>query len=344
MSPPLHLTFPDMQTKINTILHGDALTVLKEIPDKAINCCVTSPPYWGLRDYGVDGQIGLEKTPEEYITKLVAIFREVKSLLRDDGTLWVVVGDSYAGSDGPNNQYDPKAGKSRKKEFIKYKNPNRSAINIKPKDLVGIPWMLAFALRKDGWYLRQDIIWNKPNPLPESVKDRCTKSHEYVFLLSKKGKYYYDADAIKELASYNTHERIAKAKKGHKSNPNKIKGGIRPRKPANSGVSIINNSSFDADMSVMPYTRNKRSVWSVTIQPCKEAHFAIYPEKLIEPMILAGCPKNGIVIDPFMGAGTTAIVAKCLNRNFIGIELNQKYIDIANKRIKKVQPLMGFMM
>lgn len=287
---------------------GDALTVLKTLPDESVNMCVTSPPYYALRDYGVDGQIGLEDTPEEYIERLVDVFREVKRVLRDDGTLWVNIGDSYCGTGDKGDYKDPKYADGRNGQSVsKTKNVN----GCKHKDLIGIPWMLAFALRADGWYLRQDIIWHKPNPMPESVTDRCTKAHEYIFLLSKSKQYYFDIDAIKEPAIY----------------PNDNRG---ERTDSRRGTYMNSMSGSTGE------TRQKRDVWSVATSPFPEAHFATFPEKLIEPCILAGCPKNGVVLDCFNGAGTTGVVALKNDRQYIGIELNPEYVDMSNKRIELV--------
>ena len=274
--------------KLNYIYQGNCLEVLKTFEDNCINCCITSPPYYGLRDYDVDGQIGNEDTPEDYVNNLVEIFDEVKRVLREDGALWLNLGDGWA---------------------------NKRIGEIKQKDLIGIPWMVAFALRESGWYLRQDIIWSKGNPMPESVKDRCTKSHEYIFLLSKNRKYYYNYQAIKEPAVTKPTLRD-KNKEGYQADYAK---GDRFSK----GERI-----YGADGM-----RNKRDVWNVNTKPCKEAHFATYPDTLIKPCVLAGCPEGGIVLDPFMGAGTTGMVARKHGRNYIGIELNAEYIDIANKRI-----------
>jgi len=270
----------------DVILQGDVIEQLKTIHDESVNTCVTSPPYWGLRDYGIDGQIGLENTPEEYTQKMVEVFHEVKRVLRDDGTLWLNLGDSYCGTGSKGEYKDPK--------YVNGRNGQSVAINgkvrgLKSKDMIGIPWRVAFALQADGWYLRSDIIWHKPNPMPESVKDRPTKSHEYIFLLSKNRKYYYDGDGIKERANN------------------------------------INNVD----------TRNKRSVWTVPTKPYKEAHFATFPPNLITPCIIAGCPEGGIVLDPFLGSGTTAAVSKQLSRYYIGIEINPEYIEIAKKRIEE---------
>tara|TARA_B100001250_G_scaffold312891_1_gene274914 strand:- start:41 stop:1036 length:996 start_codon:yes stop_codon:yes gene_type:complete len=314
------------------ILHGSCLDRLKDLEDQSINTCITSPPYWGLRDYGEGEQLGLEETPEEFVENLVNVFREVKRVLRDDGTVWLNLGDSYAsttkGSGGKTNSTlnakrdvfgnlsdDRKSQPSMKKT----KNFDLKKIGLKAKDLVGIPWRVAFALQADGWYLRQDIIWHKPNPMPESVRDRCTKAHEYIFLLSKSPKYYFDNEAIKEDSVYapgKTHE-VEREKgyyKGKWSNPEK---GSR------------NDGSFKA----IREKRNKRSVWKVPTKPFKGAHFATFPMDLIEPCVLAGCPEGGTVLDPFGGSGTTAQVANSHNRDAVLIELNEEYIEIAKERI-----------
>ena len=296
---------------INTIHNENCLTTLSRMADKSINCCVTSPPYFGLRDYGHDDQVGLEPTPEEYVQKIVEIFREVRRVLKDDGTLWLNIGDSYAGSGrGPGKNINGK------QHHLEGKHNCLTPEGLKPKDLIGIPWMVAFALRADGWYLRQDIIWAKPNPMPESVKDRCTKSHEYIFLLSKSKKYYYDADSIKTPSPESSLKRIDQnINKQAGSHGGQDRGG-RPMK------AVIGEGGA-----------NKRSVWTVTTKPYKEAHFATYPVDLIVPCIKAGCPEGGIVYDPFMGAGTTAVACTRLNRRWVGSELNQEYCDIAGQRI-----------
>lgn len=429
--------------EVNKIYQGNCLEVIKSFEDNSIDCCVTSPPYWGLRDYGtgkweggdencshkrdskfsqftatghanpdlvvgdaiyksicpkcgavrIDEQLGLEETPEEYVENMVQLFREVKRILKPTGTLWLNLGDSYYGGGWKGSQTDLSdtkqgtnigtlCGKDLKKD------PKHN--ELKPKDLVGIPWMVAFALRKDGWYLRQDIIWQKPNPMPESVTDRCTKSHEYIFLLSKESKYFYDAESIKEPLVYPNETRRPLGSKGAWELDGRQQGENGGGKP----------------YAGYPDKKNKRSVWNVTLKGFKEAHFATYPEELIEPMIKAGCPEKvcskcgkpleikiikepipedcktylegeigdmvqsgsmigwvannkynefiktrkiekqeikcdcnepfakGIVLDPFMGAGTTAVVAKKLKRNWIGIDLNPEYIKIAEKRIK----------
>ena len=304
--------------ELNKIYNMDCLKGLKQLPDNSINCCVTSPPYWGLRDYGVEGQLGLEKTPEEYVSKMVEIFREVRRVLRDDGTLWLNLGDSYAGncSQASNNG---RAGFGNPRERL----VNRKGEGLKPKDLVGIPWMVAFALRADGWYLRQDIIWHKPNPLPESVKDRCTKSHEYIFLLAKSAQYYYDNEAIKEKAVSGTDVGILRSKKQATCNHPSI---LKRQKE-----NIDSRTAGDGN-------RNKRSVWTITTKPFKEAHFAVFPPELPEICIKAGCPEGGTVLDPFAGAGTTLYVAEQLGRNSIGIELNPDYCDIIRRRMAGIEP------
>ena len=265
------------------ILFGDCLQTLKEL-DEPARMCVTSPPYYGLRDYGgEDCQIGQEESPEEYIQKLVKVFQEVRNNLTEDGTLWVNIGDSYYNYRPGKGQSLVKQSVSTNKQDLPDNCPRRGnkLKGYKEKDLIGIPWMLAFALRKDGWYLRQDIIWNKPNPMPESVRDRCTKSHEYMFLLSKNQNYYFDVDVIKEP------------------------------------------------------TRRKRSVWNVQTKPYKDAHFAVYPPELIEPCILASSQQNDIILDPFMGSGTTAMVAKSLGRYYIGCELHEDYGKLIENRISQ---------
>jgi len=296
------------------VLQGDCREVLKTMPDKTFHTCVTSPPYWGLRDYGEDNQLGLEETPQEYVANLVEVFREVRRVLRDDGTVWLNLGDSYSsgGRKTTTNQTvrgDTDYGVTRPPVYK----------GIKPKDLVGIPWRVAFALQEDGWYLRQDIIWNKPNPMPESVKDRCTKSHEYIFLLSKSKNYYFDNESIKEEASEGTDYGILRSKKQASLN--------------HPSIFKRQNENIDSKLAG-DGQRNKRSVWTVTIKPYKEAHFATYPPDLIEPCILAGCPEEGHVLDPFGGAGTTGLVADRLGRNATLIELNKSYADIMEKRLR----------
>jgi DNA modification methylase len=328
-----------MDRWLNKILLGNAPDVLMELPDKSINCCVTSPPYWGLRDYGVEGQLGLEKTPEEYVQKMVDLFREVRRVLRDDGTLWLNLGDTYAaGGLGPGSGKQTTNYGSCNGSHIE--KPRLAPMGLKPKDLVGIPWRVAFALQADGWYIRSDIIWSKPNPMPESVTDRPTKSHEYIFLMSKSERYYYDHESIKEPAIYANDDRRARAHENHKSMPTSIVNGIRPRSDKQRGHSR-RHAGFNDRWDLMDKyeqcsgMRNKRSVWTVSTHPFPEAHFATFPPDLIKPCILAGCPDGGIVLDPFMGAGTTGVVCADLGRNYIGIELNPEYVHIANERIKQ---------
>lgn len=278
---------------------------MKLIPDNYINCCVTSPPYYGLRDYNCTGQIGLEKSVEEYVSKLTLVFKEVKRIMKQDGTLWLNLGDSYAGN--CSRASTGRAGMGNKREGV-YK---KTGIGLKPKDLIGIPWRVAFALQADGWYLRQDIIWNKSNPMPEGVTDRCTKAHEYIFLLSKSKKYYFNNIAIKEEAvSKKNTKRLFSSKIPEETMRNDINREISENEK-----------------------KNKRSVWTVSLKLFKDAHFATYPPDLIEPCILAGCPENGIVFDPFMGSGTTAIVSSKNNRQYLGTDISSKYCLIAEKRI-----------
>ena len=386
---------------VDTILQGDALTVLKTLPDGLVDCVVTSPPYWGLRDYGVPGQLGLEPTLDEYIDKLVAIFREVRRVLKDDGTVWLNMGDGYAAQQGRGMPGAP-----RKKE-----HRNRPALSAekvrhptKPKDLIGQPWRPAFALQADGWYLRSDIIWAKPNPMPESVTDRPTKAHEYVFLLSKQARYFYDADAVREEHQ----DKMGTERFVGKCNINKDEYESNHQGWYGVGYKKTHNQ-------YNPAGRNRRTVWTIATQPFPEAHFATFPEALVEPCIRAGTSERGncaecgkpwvrvvedagyrkhrpsagndprsrnedkqaigagqhgwrgnnllknpaetigwkpscscsadtvapIVLDPFMGSGTVALVAKKLNRHFIGIELNPEYIEIANRRLEQVALFVG---
>ena len=310
-----------MLNKVN-ILIGDCRNLLREMPDQSVHTCVTSPPYFGLRDYGMDDQIGWEQTPEAFVAEMVAVFREVKRVLRDDGTLWLNLGDSYAGSGkGRNGDGSPNVDPLSKQatsagtiigNLIKSHTPN-----LKPKDLIGIPWRVALALQADGWYLRQDIIWHKPNPMPESVTDRCTKAHEYIFLLSKSPQYYFDHEAIKEPVANSSISRLSQ-----NNLPNQLGSNRVPFK-TNGTMKAVGNTE----------NRNKRSVWTITTKPFKGAHFATFPPDLIEPCILAGCPEGGTVLDPFGGAGTTGLVASNNNRNSILCELNPKYAQLALDRI-----------
>lgn len=369
------------------IKQGDCLDVLKTLPNESVNCCITSPPYWGLRDYGTgewiggdpacshkrdskqseltqtghrnlegavgdgiykdkckrcgaerkDKQIGLELTPESYVQKMVDVFREVRRVLRNDGTLWLNLGDTYSAQrwtkkGETTTPAQPMNGMSDTWRAIA---PTKES-GLPDKNLVGIPWRVAFALQSDGWYLRQDIIWHKPNPMPESVTDRCTKAHEYIFLMSKNPNYYFDSESIKERSVWDvdgngTIKRAERQREGLKSNPTEIKNGIRIKYP--------NGKHGDGQQS--PKTiygkRNKRSVWSVNVKPYKEAHFATFPKELIEPCVLAGCPKDGTILDPFGGSGTTAEVAIENGRNALLIELNPEYIELAKIRISNTQ-------
>ncbi|MDR0829241.1 MAG: site-specific DNA-methyltransferase [Prevotellaceae bacterium] len=309
--------------ELNKIYNCDCLSGLKTLPDNSIDCCVTSPPYYALRDYGCDGQIGLEPTPELYIEKLAEVFEEVRRVLKPDGTLWLNIGDSYAGSlkgKGSNSEKYMQPAASNIGDIITTYNLS----NYKNKDLIGIPFMLAFALRSQGWYLRQDIIWAKPNPMPESVTDRCTKSHEYIFLLTKSANYYFDNKAIEELAAYDGRHNL------NRYGSDKYRTGDTGLQQQNINVKTTERWRTNDSGN---FVRNKRDVWFVPTKPMKEAHFAAFPQALIKDCILAGCPENGIVLDCFMGSGTTAVVARKFYRNYIGIELNPKYIKIAEKRL-----------
>ena len=306
------------------LIQGDCLNILKTLSDKSINCCVTSPPYYGLRDYGVAGQVGLEDTPDEYVNKLVEIFREVRRVLRDDGTLWMNLGDSYCGTGSKGEWVDPKNPNGRNGQSI---SKTQKIAGYKSKDLIGIPWMVAFALRADGWYLRSDIIWSKPNPMPESVQDRPTKAHEYIFLLSKSQSYYYDNEAIKESAVNGDPTQL----RGGKGVVGSVNGGLRKQ----DDLGNRRYTGFNARYEPLQ-KRNKRTVWTVTTKPYAEAHFATYPPDLIQPCVLAGCPEGGTVLDPFNGSGTTGQVALQNGRKYIGIELNQEYIELTKRRLSKV--------
>jgi len=316
--------------KLNKIHNGDAFEILCTFPNESINCCVTSPPYYGLRDYGIEGQIGLEQSPCEYIKALVNVFMEVKRVLRKDGTLWLNVGDTYCGTGSKGNYRDPKYKDGRNGQVIAV---NNQLIGYKKKDLIGVPWALAFALRDSGWYLRQDIIWEKGNAMPESVRDRCTKSHEYIFLLSKSRKYYFDYETIKEPCINGDSSSPRGSKGTHRSNSGRRGSGNTERKQRPShDVLNIGNQAGSIPWKYKEF-RNKRSVWSVNTKPLREAHFAVFPPDLITPCILAGCPEGGVVLDPFFGSGTTGLVAKQYKRNYVGIDLNQEYCELAARRI-----------
>ncbi|AIR93419.1 putative methylase [Prochlorococcus phage P-TIM68] len=295
----------------DTILFGDCRDTLSQFDEKA-RMCVTSPPYYGLRDYGgEDNQIGMEQSPEDYVDEMVKVFRLVRDNLTDDGTLWLNIGDSYYNYRSDGNYPQQTVSKTRQDLPVRTPVRGNKLKGYKSKDLIGIPWMLAFALRADGWYLRQDIIWHKPNPMPESVKDRCTKSHEYIFLLSKNKNYYYNNEAIKEPA---------------------VDWGTRDRtngKYHNKGTGLQPHSGLTKSYP----KKNKRSVWSVTKKPYKGAHFATFPPELIEPCIKAGSEVGDIILDPFMGSGTTARVAKLLDRYYIGCELHKEYNNLIQERV-----------
>lgn len=311
---------------MNRILQGDALTVLRTLPPESVQMCVTSPPYFGLRDYGVDDQIGLETSPGAYITRLVEVFREVRRVLREDGTLWVNLGDSYSGSGkGFGGADHGKLGKHAH-EFLPRPIPHYP---LASKQLMMIPARVAIALQEDGYYLRSDIIWHKPNCMPEPVEDRPTSAHEHIFLLAKSSHYYYDADAIRE----------PHADKPHTRGTDSIRGRDDLKKGKGSGLATFADGTIRPTFH-NPLGRNKRNVWTVASQPYPESHFATFPQKLIEPCILAGSRPGDIVLDPFMGAGTTALVALQHGRKYLGIELNPEYIALAEKRIACVQPVL----
>jgi len=304
---------------MNKIYNESCLTGLAKLPEKSVQCCVTSPPYYGLRDYGHPDQFGLEETPEAYVANMIQVFREVRRVLKDDGVLWLNLGDSYAGGgmSNPSIKSTLDGGKNRGAEqySISRKPPN----NLKPKDLIGVPWMVAFALRADGWYLRQDIIWHKPNPMPESVTDRCTKAHEYIFLLSKSERYFYDAKSIAEKS---------------------VKPDKRPREfgrknPAAHGLQKLTGNMEEGVTWKSKEMRNRRSVWTVPTQPYAEAHFAVFPPDLIVPCIKAGSRPCDVVLDPFFGSGTTGEVALRLERQYVGFEINPEYVKLAEKRLYK---------
>jgi len=309
-----------MPAIINTCIVGDNRDVLPTLESGSVQCCVTSPPYWGLRDYGMGAQLGLESTPEEYVANMVQVFREVKRVLRDDGTLWLNLASSYYGGGWKGSKTDTSGTKQGTNAgTLAGKNMNADPPHdlYKSKDLVPIPWLVAMALQADGWYLRQDIIWHKPNPMPESVTDRCTKSHEYIFLLSKSARYYFDADAIAEPMAESSIPRMNYPRHGDNN-----KG--------NSGEYAITSKQYsESEKNAM---RNKRSVWTVTTKPFSGAHFATFPPDLIEPCILAGSKPGDTVLDPFGGSGTTGMVAEKLGRNWVLIELNPEYEKLSRDR------------
>ncbi|WP_263147760.1 site-specific DNA-methyltransferase [Pseudomonas sp. RIT-PI-AD] len=341
------------------ILVGDCITSMRTLPAASVHTCITSPPYYGLRDYGVEGQIGLEETPAEFIARLVDVFREVRRVLRDDGTLWVNMGDSYTSG---NRGYRALDKKIPAREMNARPSPPEG---LKAKDLIGIPWRLAFALQYDGWYLRQDIIWQKPNPMPESTRDRCTKAHEYVFLLSKQPKYFFDQDAIREPATsgrtptgvgfghgydVKPKPRVAKPTGWADQGPRDAVSWATEQRQGRGSKrnSFSRESKYSAgehgqkaqhrpgrqDVEYS-HTRNKRSVWTVATHPFKQAHFATFPPDLIRPCVLAGSPRGGLVLDPFGGAGTTALVAMQEGRRSVLCELNPEYAALARARLDR---------
>lgn len=324
-----------------SVATGDALKILRHLPDNYVDTCVTSPPYYNLRDYGVDGQLGREATPEKYIETLVTVFHEVRRVLRDDGTLWVVIGDSYATSSGNQPPTNTRNSQGHTAKAV----PS----GYKYKDLIGIPWMLAFALRDDGWYLRQDIIWNKTNGMPESVTDRCTRSHEYIFLLSKSKKYHFDAEAISEPIAGSSTKRFLQAIENQKGSDKQPNRGGRPMKAAlpkwggeKYGDNQTEQMRTKSGKTYIPTARkNKRDVWTFGTAHYRGAHFAVFPDKLAETCILAGSRQNGIVLDPFCGSGTTGVVATRHGRKFIGIEINPAYVEMAEQRIRNAASTKG---
>lgn len=301
-----------------TIWQGDCREVLRGLEESSVHCVVTSPPYWGLRDYGADGQLGLEETPADHVANMVEVFREVRRVLREDGTLWLNYGDGYANSssDATKTFRNPEFNKNRPSRAATKTPPRAIPPGLKPKDLCGIPWRVAFALQEDGWWLRQDIIWHKPNPMPESCTDRCTKAHEYIFLLAKSPRYYYNAEAIKEAAA---------------------KAGVIPGGGKKTDAGRNDGDRDGRSMCTEPVraTRNRRSVWTIATAPYPGAHFATFPPDLVRPCIMAGCPDGGTVLDPFTGSGTVAEVARANGCKFVGAELNAEYIELAKKRLQQ---------
>lgn len=346
----------------HTILNGDVRDCLRSLPDNSVQCVVTSPPYYGLRNYGVDGQIGLEETPEQFVAVMVEVFREVRRVLREDGTLWLNFGDSYSGSGCGSNDHREE-GASISKNDQKYQGQRPGTITgLKPKDMIGIPWRVAFALQADGWYLRSDIIWAKRNCMPESVTDRPTKAHEYIFLLTKSPRYFYDADAIREPASesYQNDNRPANVLRQrvnkHSKYPNEgqFKKQNQTGNPTYTGFNerwkknAIENSGYGpqrdgfnraGDRNGDQLTRNKRTVWWINPQPRPDLHFATFPDELAETCIKAGSKIDDVILDPFMGSGTVAVIARDLNRSSIGIELNPEYVKIIKKRLQAHEQL-----
>lgn len=339
---------------VNKIIFGDCRTSMQSLIEQGVKVqtCVTSPPYFGLRDYGVDGQLGLESTVNEYVQNMVEVFRLVRELLHDDGTLWLNLGDSYAGSGRGMTRTGLNDGKNPKTKGLILPKQNAGQSNLKPKDLIGIPWRVAFALQADGWYLRQDIIWHKPNPMPESITDRCTKAHEYIFLFSKSRRYYFDHLAIKEPVAESSLKRLSQnidSQVGSYRVPGKPNGPMKAvssrssrdnfKRENSKRAAVIPNQSCGTHRAERPdseydlLTRNKRSVWQVSTKPYKGAHFATFPIDLIEPCIFAGSRVNDVVFDLFMGSGTTAAAALKHGRKYLGCELNPEYEQFQEERL-----------
>lgn len=329
-------------------LVGDCIDMMRTLPDQSAHTCITSPPYFGLRDYAVEGQIGMEPTPDEFVQALVTVFREARRVLRDDGTLWLNLGDSYCSTaPGTTNAPQRKGSKSNSEQWASARP--KTPPGLKPKDLIGIPWRVAFALQADGWYLRQDIIWHKPNPMPESVRDRCTKAHEYLFLLSKSPRYYFDREAIAEPLAPSSATRLNQATWDQQTGSDRVPGKDNGNMKAVGGSrrnSFARGTKYsagghgqkgqhrpDREDVVYDQVRNKRSVWSVPTVGYKGAHFATFPPDLIRPCVLAGAPRGGLVLDPFGGAGTTALVAMQEGRRSIICELNPAYAELAQARL-----------
>ena len=330
---------------MNKVYFGDCRETMRDLKAQGVRvqCCVTSPPYFGLRDYGHPGQLGLEQTPEQYVAAMVEVFRRVRDVLADDGTLWLNIGDSYASnpaSGGAQSSRMTGGEHKRTPPERKYQRPD----GLKPKDLIGIPWRLAFALQADGWYLRQDIIWHKPNPMPESVTDRCTKAHEYLFLLSKSERYYWDAEAMRERAvaadigamdggaQRQADGTDANDGRNFRSKANSFKRDGSKRAEKIPGQTVGTHRAEREESTYDTFTRNRRSVWTVPTQPYAGAHFAVFPPALIEPCVMAGSRPGDVVLDPFMGSGTTAQVAQALGRQWIGCELNTEYAPLQAQR------------
>lgn len=331
---------------------GDAIAVMRTLPDESVHCIVTSPPYWNLRDYGVAGQIGLELTPEEFIERLVAVFREARRVLSKTGVAWVNIGDTYVQSGGKGAQGQTGDRADRRHTLTPTSKFPPFPDHLPPKSLMGMPWRLAFAMQADGWLLRQEIIWHKPAPMPESALDRCTKAHEPVFMFTRSGKYHWDPEAMREPVTGGAHRRgpaptpagwatgssphhavVHQTSQQHR----KTAPGVTP-KSAEPGSRIRANDSWHASVTDLVESRNRRSVWTIPAEPCPDAHFATFPRALVRPCILASCPPNGIVLDPFAGTGTVGVVAVETSRSAVLIDLNPEYLAIARRRVAATQP------